>query len=78
VLTGAALISMFHRAAPGQPLWRQPPYEYELEKLPIDILAGSSQLREQIEAGASPDAIAGSWTADERAFAALRAPYLLY
>jgi len=78
VLTGAALISMFHRAAPDQALWRQPPYEYELEKLPIDILAGSSQLREQIEAGANPDAIAGSWTADERAFAALRAPYLLY
>ena len=29
----------------------QPPYEYEHEKLPIDILAGSADLREQIEAG---------------------------
>ena len=26
VLTGAALIAMFHREKPSQPLWRQPPY----------------------------------------------------
>ena len=31
--------------------WRQPPYEYEHTKLPFDILAGSSELRQQIEAG---------------------------
>ncbi len=53
VLTGAALIAMFHREAPSQPLWRQPPYQYEHDKLPIDILAGSPQFREQIEAGTS-------------------------
>ena len=41
--------------------WRQPPYEYEHEKLPFDILAGSSELREQIEAGVSLAAIASSW-----------------
>ena len=63
---------------PAQPLWRQPPYEYEHEKLPIDILAGSPQFREQIEAGASAAAMAESWRADERAFKELRAPYLLY
>ena len=34
--------------------WRQPPYEYEQEKLPIDILAGSDALRSQIEAGTDP------------------------
>jgi uncharacterized protein YbbC (DUF1343 family) len=78
VLTGAALISMFHRAAPAQPLWRQPPYEYEHEKLPIDILAGSAQFRQQIETGTSAARMAESWRADEDAFRALRAPYLLY
>jgi uncharacterized protein YbbC (DUF1343 family) len=78
VLTGAALIAMFRRALHDQPLWRQPPYEYEKEKLPIDILAGSSAFRDQIEAGASATAIAGSWAADERAFKQLRAAYLLY
>ena len=42
------------RFAPADPErfgWREPPYEYEHEKLPIDILAGSAELREQIEAG---------------------------
>ena len=78
VLTGAALIAMFHRATPGQPLWRQPPYEYEHEKLPIDILAGSPQFRQQIEAGTDAGRMAESWAADERAFRDRRAPYLLY
>jgi uncharacterized protein YbbC (DUF1343 family) len=78
VLTGAALIAAFHRAAPERPLWRQPPYEYEHDTLPIDILAGSSRFREQIEAGASAADMANSWRADEDAFRALRAPFLLY
>ena len=39
------------RRMPSTFQWRQPPYEYEHEKLPFDILAGSSELRHQIEAG---------------------------
>jgi uncharacterized protein YbbC (DUF1343 family) len=78
VLTGAALIGAFHRAAPSQPLWRQPPYEYEHDKLPIDILAGSPQFRQQIEAGTGAGHMADSWAADEGAFRNRRAPYLLY
>jgi uncharacterized protein YbbC (DUF1343 family) len=78
VLTGAALIGAFHRAQPGTPIWRQPPYEYEHEKLPIDILAGSPPFRQQIEAGLSATDMADSWRADERAFKELRAEYLLY
>jgi len=31
--------------------WKPPPYEYETEKLPFDILAGNSWLREAIEDG---------------------------
>ena len=51
VETGVALIAAFRAADPDRFRWRDPPYEYEHEKLPIDILAGSSALREQIEAG---------------------------
>ena len=76
VLTGAALIQMFRRTNPGKFSWRQPPYEYE--KLPIDILAGSDTLRQQIEAGLAPTAIADSWRTDEAAFRDLRRPFLLY
>ena len=79
VLTGVALIDAFRRALlEGFGLWRQPPYEYEPEKLPIDILAGSDQLRTQIETGATLTQIAESWHADEQAFRKARASYLLY
>jgi uncharacterized protein YbbC (DUF1343 family) len=78
VLTGVALIQTFRRFDPGRFAWRQPPYEYEHEKLPIDILAGSDLLRGQIESGIPPAEIAASWNEDEEAFRRVRAPYLLY
>ena len=78
VLTGAALIQMFLRSNPRTFAWRQPPYEYEHEKLPIDILAGSSKLRKQIESDVPAVAIAQSWQEDEAAFRKLRQPFLLY
>ena len=37
------------------------PYEYEYEKLPFDILAGTADTREQIEAGVPAEEIARSW-----------------
>jgi len=78
VLTGAALIQMFRRFNPEKFSWRQPPYEYEHDKLPIDILAGSDALRQQVDAGLAPTAIADSWRTDEAAFRDLRRPFLLY
>jgi len=58
--------------------YKQPPYEYEHEKLPIDILAGSDRLRRQVEEGAPLAEIVDSWRDDERAFAEVRKPFLLY
>jgi uncharacterized protein YbbC (DUF1343 family) len=78
VMTGAALIAMFHRFDPTRFGWRQPPYEYEKEKLPFDILAGSDTLRQQIEKGMAATEIAASWHEDEAAFRKLREKYLLY
>ena len=78
VITGVALIQTFRRFHPSSFAWRPPPYEYEHEKLPIDILAGSDLLRTQIESDASPIEIAESWRPDEIAFRELREKYLLY
>jgi uncharacterized protein YbbC (DUF1343 family) len=78
VRTGAALLATFRRQDPVKFAWREPPYEYEHTRLPIDILAGSDALRRQVESGAPPAAIAASWRADEDAFRELRKPFLLY
>jgi uncharacterized protein YbbC (DUF1343 family) len=78
VVAGAALIDMFRRFDTARFEWRQPPYEYEHDKMPIDILAGSDELRRQIESGVAVREIAASWKEDEAAFRRLRAPYLLY
>ncbi|MCW2391083.1 uncharacterized protein YbbC (DUF1343 family) [Sphingobium sp. B1D7B] len=64
---------------PDYPLWRDFPYEYELGKLPIDVINGSPLLREWVDDGAATpadlDDLAG---ADERAWAETRAAHLLY
>jgi uncharacterized protein YbbC (DUF1343 family) len=78
VITGVALIDMFRRSDPSRFAWRQPPYEYEHDKMPIDILAGSDALRQQIESGTPLRDIAASWADDEAAFRRLRESYLLY
>ena len=78
VRTGVALLETFRRLAPDKFAWREPPYEYEHHKLPIDILAGADTLRRQIESGAPLAAIVASWRDDEQAFRELRRPFLLY
>jgi len=78
VLTGVALVAAFRAADPERFRWRDPPYEYEHEKLPFDILAGSSELRQQIETGVTAEDIARSWEPAVVDFRTLRRQYLLY
>ena len=78
VLVGVALLAMFRELDPARFAWRPPPYEYEHEKMPIDILAGSETLRHQIESGADAREIAASWAQDEESFRKLREPFLMY
>lgn len=78
VATAVAILQTARRQAPGEFRWREPPYEYETEKMPIDILWGDDALRLGIDGGAEPgDLLVGvesgieAWTADT-------APYRLY
>jgi uncharacterized protein YbbC (DUF1343 family) len=78
VMTGVALIGALRAAAPDRFRWRDPPYEYEHEKMPFDILAGSSELREQLDAKVGATEIARSWEPGVAAFDRLRRQFLLY
>ena len=77
VRTAVELIEEFHRQDPARFAWAEPPYEYEREKTPIDVLYGSDRLRQAI-AGASVPALLDSWRPEEDEFRRVRAPYLLY
>ena len=67
-LVGVLLTEAFRAADPAAFAWRQPPYEYEHTLLPFDILAGTSETREQIEAGVKAEDIARSWEPGVSAF----------
>ena len=78
VLTGVALIEHLRAADPSRFAWRRPPYEYEAEKEPIDILAGSPTLRLALDSGAHARDIAAGWPAAHDAFRRLRERFLIY
>ena len=58
--------------------WKQPPYEYVTDRLPIDVLTGDPAVREAIESGGNLCALAASWKAEIRAFEKEAAEHLLY
>jgi uncharacterized protein YbbC (DUF1343 family) len=76
--TAAALLLECYRADPARFEWRHPPYEYEATKMPIDILAGSPALREQVEAQMPLEDIVESWQEDVAAFEETSAGFLMY
>ena len=78
VRVAVELLAEFHREGGDRFRWREPPYEYEHEKPPVDILYGSDRLRRGIDAGQDTAAIAADWPRDEDAFRSLREPFLLY
>ena len=45
--------------------WNQPPYEYEYHKMPIDILAGGTHVREAVSAGNKDELVSLSYTPEE-------------
>jgi uncharacterized protein YbbC (DUF1343 family) len=81
VETGVAVIAAFMETGPDGPdvfEWRPPPYEYEYTKPPIDILYGSTALRDGLARGDSAETLASRWSDDVAPFLKLRQQFLLY
>ena len=78
VRTAVALMAELRRQDPRAFAWRPPPYEYEHEKWPIDILYGSDRLRATLDDGGDVDGLVAAWRDEEEAFRRAREPYLLY
>lgn len=76
--TGLALVMLYRQLGGDRFQWKSPPYEYEYEKLPFDLLCGTDRVRHQIEAGASLKEIESSWQEELARFEQIRRRYLLY
>jgi uncharacterized protein YbbC (DUF1343 family) len=64
---------------PDYPIWRDFPYEYELDKLAIDVINGGPALREWVDdAAAAPGDLDALTLPDEAAWQEERRPFLLY
>lgn len=65
--------------SPDYPLWRDFPYEYEFDRLAIDVINGSTLLREWVDdANSTAEDLERLTKPDEQRWLEERRPYLLY
>jgi uncharacterized protein YbbC (DUF1343 family) len=75
----ALAFKAIRRLYPDYPLWRDFPYEYEQDKLAIDVINGGPLLREWVDdAGAAPQDLDALTLPDEQAWLSERQAYLRY
>ncbi len=78
VLTGIALVKTIRDLYKNEFEWKNPPYEYEYDRNPFDVICGSLKTREQIEGGTSLKEIELSWENDVKLFREMSEKYHLY
>ncbi|MCW5960407.1 MAG: DUF1343 domain-containing protein [Pyrinomonadaceae bacterium] len=78
VITGLAIIRQLFEDYGDQLKWKIPPYEYEFERNPFDVISGDTETRKMIETGSSVDSLRSSWQQDLKNFDSVRTKYLLY
>jgi len=59
--TSLALLQAIRTLYPGQFAYKEPPYEYEFERLPMDLILGDRQVREALENGAAIEEMERGW-----------------
>lgn len=75
---GLSLLQALYRVHEKDFQWLPPPYEYEWNKLPIDILLGDGTLRERIQQGKAVSGLEASWGEDLATYRERSAQGFLY
>ncbi len=75
---GLALLAAMARLYPDTFAWRPPPYEYEYERLPTDLLIGDTEIRRAVGSGRDPRELEPLWEEELSRFMERRKPFLLY
>ncbi len=78
VKTALDIIYTVKKTHPQDFEWRKPPYEFEKDKLPFDILIGNSLVREMIEEGSFSENVEKTCSEGVEEFIRIREKYLLY
>lgn len=74
-----ALLKSVRRVQPELLKWRDPPYEYEYEKLPFDLVTGDTSLREWVDNPSSTQQdLENLLLPHEKSWTEERKPFLLY
>jgi uncharacterized protein YbbC (DUF1343 family) len=76
--TTLALLRVIRELYPEKFAWRQPPYEYETVRLPIDLLTGDDLIRRGLENGLTVPELENAWQEDLNRFMEVRQEFLLY
>jgi uncharacterized protein YbbC (DUF1343 family) len=77
-LTSLTIMEVLMAMYPGKEWFRPPPYEYEYERLPMDLILGDRAVREGLEAGKSARELEAGWQEELAAFLKEREKYRLY
>jgi uncharacterized protein YbbC (DUF1343 family) len=73
-----AVLQVLFRLYPDACLFSKPPYEYEFERLPMDLILGDEELRRSLENGEDIMALEQGWQQELAEFDALRRSVFLY
>ena len=76
--TYLAIIREARKQRPESFRWRTETYEFETERLAIDLLLGRPELRPMLESGAALEELERSWEKELGEFSKLRQRYLAY
>jgi uncharacterized protein YbbC (DUF1343 family) len=76
--TSLALLQASILLYPDHFQYKQPPYEYEFKRLPMDLILGDQDVRKELEDGRAISEIENSWQDELQAFDLKRKKYFLY
>jgi len=76
--TSLAILGAIMRLTPEAFRLKDPPYEYEFVRMPLDLILGDTSIRSDLAAGRSLLDLEDAWRQEITAFAERRQPHLLY
>jgi uncharacterized protein YbbC (DUF1343 family) len=76
--TAVQLLEVIYRLYPNHFEWKQPPYEYEYEKMPIDLIFGTDKIRLALENRQGLESFYKQWEDEAQDFAGMSAGCRIY